>query len=153
VRTLSRRRVVLAVIGLAGVLGFVQVWALSSQPTSGDGWRLLARQRAVPGPASATPITDPTALADAWDTLQIGGEAPVDLATQAVFWLSTSGTIGCPARLDAVDIDIPDRAVVGRFSLGLTAGCDHKAVPDSFLVAVPRDRLPPAPFTVRVIGP
>jgi hypothetical protein len=153
VQRISRRRVVIAVIGVIFVLGFIRVWDLSSQPTSGDGWRLLARQRAVPGPTSATPLADAAALADAWHTLRIQGDPVVDFTTQAVFWLSTSGTIGCPARLDGVDVDAPDRTIVGRFSLGLTAGCDHKVVPDSFLVAIDRDRLPPAPFAVRVIGP
>jgi hypothetical protein len=149
----SWRRVVLIVVGAACVVGFVQVWTLSSQPTSGDGWRLLARQRAVPGPAAATPLADASALTDAWHTLRIQGEPVVDLTTQAVFWLSTSGTIGCPARLDDVAIDAPDRAIVGHFSLGLTSGCDHKVVPDSFLIAIDRDRLPPEPFAVQVIGP
>jgi hypothetical protein len=153
VQRVSRRRVGLTIIGLVGGLAFVQAWTLSSQPTSGDGWRLLARQRAVPGPGSATPLADAAALADAWQALRIDGEPAVDLTTQAVFWLSTTGTIGCPARLDEVDVDTPDRAVVGHFSLGLTAGCDHKVVPDSFLVAIDRDRLPPEPFAVRVIGP
>ena len=141
------------IIGVVAVVGFIQAWDLSSQPTSGDGWELLARQRAVPGPAASTPLLDAATVADAWHTLRIGGEPEVDLTTQAVFWLSTNGTIGCPARLDGVDIDTPDRAVVGRFSLGLTSGCDDKVVPDSFLVAIERDRLPPAPFAVRVIGP
>jgi len=149
----TRRRLVLAVIGAVCLVVFLRAWDLSSQPGSGDGWRLLARQRAVAGSEPTLRLADAGALADAWQKLRLHGEPQVDFASEAVFWLTASGTIGCPSRLDDVTFDPADRALVGRFSLGLTSGCDHAKVPDSFLVAIPRARLPAEPFTVRLIGP
>jgi hypothetical protein len=70
-----------------------------------------------------------------------------------VFWLVPQGTIGCPSRLDRVAFDATGRTVSGVFSLGLTAGCDRAAVPDSFLIAVDRRRLPAEPFEIRLVGP
>jgi len=153
VQRLTRRRIVLAVIGVVCLVAFIRVWDLSSQPTSGDGWRLLARQRAVAGSEPTIPLADAAALANAWQKLRLHGEPQVDLATYAVFWLTTSGTIGCPSRLDDVTFDPADHVIVGRFSLGLTSGCDHANVPDSFLVAIDRARLPAEPFQVRLTGP
>jgi hypothetical protein len=42
---------------------------------------------------------------------------------------------------------------VGSVSLAVTAGCDERDVPDSFLVAIDRDRLPAAPYTVQLGDP
>jgi hypothetical protein len=141
------------VTAILAVVLFAWAWDRSSQPTTGDGWRLLARQRAIGDVRTATTIADAGALEEAWATLRLGGRPVVDFAADAVFWLVPVGTIGCPARLDSVLIDPAARTITGSFSLGLTAGCDTAVVPDSFLIAVDRRRLPAEPFQLRLAGP
>lgn len=132
---------------------FAWAWDRSSQPDTGDGWRLLGRQRAIGEQGSVTAITDADALTEAWDELRLRDAPAVDFGTDAVYWLVAKGTIGCPSRLDGITFDPVARTVTGAFSLGLTAGCDRAAVSDSFLVAVDRGRLPAEPFEVRLVGP
>ena len=68
-------------------------------------------------------------------------------------WLTPVGTIACTTRLDDIRFDRERRLVDGAFSLGLTMGCESPPVGDSFLVALDRDRLPDAPYEIRILGP
>ena len=145
-----------ALLAVAGVVAFGWAWDRSSQPASGDGWSLLARQRGLAGADEAVTIDDQAGLAAAWKNFRVLGDPPtptVDLATSAVVWFTTRGTIGCPSRLDGLRFDVERKLVVVMFSRGLTAGCDSAAVPDSFLVVVERGRLPSGPYTFESSGP
>jgi hypothetical protein len=146
-----RSTVVIGAIVL--IAGFAWAWDRSSQPSKGDGWRLLARQRAIGELRTATQVPDAAGLAMAWAKLRLKDQPVVDFASDAVFWLVSVGTIGCPSRLDGVTFDAAARTMTGVFSLGLTAGCDSATVPDSFLIAVDRRRLPVEPFEIRLAGP
>jgi hypothetical protein len=94
---------VAALLAVAGIVAFGWAWDRSSQPANGDGWSLLARQRGLAGPDGAVTIDDQAGLAAAWKNFRVLGDPPpptVDLATSAVVWFTTRGTIGCPSRLD-----------------------------------------------------
>jgi hypothetical protein len=142
-----------AAVAIVAVAGFAWAWDRSSQPTAGDGWQLLGRQRSLGEAGSARTIADADRLAEVWASLLLRDPPRIDFATHAVLWLVPVGSIGCPSRLDGVTFDAPGRTVTGSFSLGLSAGCDRVAVADSFVVAVDRRRLPAEPFAIRLIGP
>ena len=138
----------LVLFGIAFVLLYVADG--SRQPTSGPGWTLLGYQRAVAGPADVVALSDPASLAGAWDKLRLPG-VPPRLDSARVYWFTASGTIGCPSHLAGVDVDGVSHRVVAVFTRALTLGCDPHRVPDSFLVAIDRGRLPAPPFDVRLI--
>ena len=67
-----------------------------------------------------------------------------------MIWFVDTGTFGCRSRLDGIRFDGDARLVTGLFGRGLVAFCDEAAVPDSFLVAIDRDRLPPTPYRIQL---
>lgn len=137
-------------IGLVA-LGLILGWDASRQPTVGHDWQLLGRQRAIGQPNTITMVTDQAQLTSAWNALHLSDDpSPVDFDRSIVFWLTSVGTIGCPSRLDDVRIDLVTALVDATFSRGFTLGCDDGIVPDSFLVRLDRDRLPTAPYRVRL---
>ena len=139
--------VVLAVV-------LVRAWDLSRQLPAGDGWQLLAQQRAVGERDGAQLIEDQAALDAAWAALQLRSDpVTVDFGRSVVAWLTPHGTIACPTRLDEIRFDPAGGAVDGAFSFGLSIGCRSPSVNDSFLVALDRDRLPETSFELRMIGP
>ena len=148
---------VIGVVAIAVVVAtFAWAWDLSSQPGAGDGWRLLARQRGIAGAGAAVPVLDQAGLDDAWDRLRLLGDPPppaIDFGRFAVYWLTSRGSIGCPARLDGLRFETSRGVVAVTYSRGLTAGCDAKVVPDSFLVAIDRSRLSGRPYTFEFAGP
>ena len=50
-------------------------------------------------------------------------------------------------------IDQSRGVVAGSFSKAITSGCDSQAIPDSFIVAVDRNRLPPGPYRLQLTDP
>ena len=155
----ARPRLSLRLILIAGALailgvGLVRAWDDSRQVSSGDGWQLLARQRAVGERGRIDVIDDQAAFDAAWKGLLLRTDPPtVDFQRSVVAWLTPLGTIACPTRLDRIRFD-PDRHLVdGQFSLGLTFGCRSPSVSDTFLVALDRDRLPSVPYQLRILGP
>lgn len=138
------------VIGLVA-LGLILGWDASRQPTAGHDWQLLGRQRSIGQPNSIAVVTDQVQLAAAWKALHLSDDpSRVDFDRSIVFWLTSIGTIGCPSRLDDLRIDPGAALVDATFSRGFTLGCDDGIVPDSFLVRVERERLPTAPYRVRL---
>ena len=153
-RRLSPRWIVGAVIVAVLAVGLVRAWDDSRQVSSGDGWQLLAHQRAVGDRNGVDLIGDQAAFELAWKRLLLRADPPqVDFDRSVVAVLTPLGTIACPTRLDRVRFDPDGRRVDGQFSRGLTLGCGSPPVSDTFLVALDRDRLPPAPFQVRILGP
>ena len=99
-------------------------------------------------------IGDQAGLDAAWTALRLTTDPPqVDFGRSVVAWLTPLGTISCPSRLDEIRFAAQERLVDGAFSLGLTMGCASPAVGDSFIVAIDRNRLPPPPYQVRLLGP
>ena len=135
-------------------VALLRAWDHSRQPPSGDGWQILGRQRGVGDRNEVHLISDQAGLDAAWTVLRLTTDPPtVDFGRSVVAWLTPLGTISCPSRLDEIRFDAGEHRVDGAFSLGLSLGCTSPAVGDSFLVAIDRDRLPPAPYQVRIIGP
>jgi len=123
----------------------------SRQPTSGPGWRLLGYQRSVAGPEAVVRVTTQEQLDQIWDRMLIR-TAPARLpGNAATFWVSTVGTIGCPAHFVGVRADAA--SITAVFTRALTAGCDTLKVPDSFLVAVDAGRVPNGAFSFHRTGP
>jgi len=148
------RRIAIAGILIVVAIGFVRAWDASRQVPSGDGWRILAHQRATGDRNQVKLITDQAGLDAAWREMLIRSEPlQVDFARSIVAWLTPVGTIACTTRLDDIRFDREERLVAGSFSLGLTLGCGSPPVGDSFLVALDRDRLPDAPYQIRILGP
>jgi hypothetical protein len=155
----DRRRPVWRWIVIVGTLivlavGLVRAWDDSRQPSNGDGWQLLARQRALGDRNTVGLIADQAAFEAAWKALLLRTDPPtVDFDRSVVASLTPLGTIACPTRLDRIRFD-PDRHLVdGEFSLGFSFGCRSPSVSDTFLVAIDRDKLPSAPYQVRILGP
>ena len=126
----------------------------SRQPTSGNGWRILGYQRGVAATSPVVSIPDDAALQDAWDRMRIRTTAPhADFATTSVFWLTATGSFGCPAHFAGLDLDPSRRTATAVFTWALASGCDAKKVPDSFLLAIDRDRLSDPPFSIVIRNP
>jgi hypothetical protein len=135
-------------------VALVGAWDYSRQPPNGDGWQLLARQRGVGDRNKPRLLTDQAGVDAAWNALHMRSDPPgVDFERSVVVWLTPLGTISCPSRLDEIRFDSAERLVDGSFSLGLTMNCRSPSVGDSFLVAIDRNRLPPTPYQVRILGP
>jgi hypothetical protein len=150
----SGRRILIGAILVIVAVGLVRAWEYSGQPPTGDGWQLLARQRGIGDRNAAHLIADQAGLDVAWKSLLLRSDPPrVDFARSVVAWLTPVGTIACPSRLDEIRFDPAQGLVDGSFSLGLTMGCRSPAVSDAFLVAIDRDRLPGAPYQIRILGP
>ena len=149
-----RRRIVAALVLGAVVLGGLYAWDGSRQPVSGSGWMILLAQRGLGEPNTVAVLSDQAALDAAWDMFRARGSAPrVDFERQLILQLIDTGAIACRSRLDGFVIDRERRQVSGSFSRGLVIGCDDGIVPDSFLVAIDRSRLPPAPWTLLLRDP
>jgi hypothetical protein len=150
----SWRRIVVAGVLLVVAVGLVRAWDASRQLPSGDGWRLIAHQRATGERNRVQLITDQAGLDAAADTMLLRSDPePVDFERSAVAWLTPVGTISCTTRLDEVAFDLERKVVDVTFSLGLTMGCASPPVGDSFLVAIDRERLPDRPYRIRILGP
>jgi hypothetical protein len=150
----DRRRITLALLLGIVALATLYAWDDSRQPASGSNWVLLGSIRVIGSPRSVRVIRDQADLARAFDEFRIVADPTrVDLARSIVIWFADYGAQGCPARLDAVAIDVPRRLVTGQFSRGFTLGCDTRAVPDSFLVLIDRSLLPPAPYSFVLSDP
>jgi hypothetical protein len=132
-------------------LGLIYTWDGSRQPPSGTGWQLILAQRGLGTRDSVTLVADQAAFAQAWEVLRSTRTLPtVDFSRQVVIWFVDTGALACRSRLDGVRFDSGGRLVTGLFGRGLVAFCDDTAVPDAFLVAVDRDRLPPTPFRIQL---
>jgi hypothetical protein len=125
----------------------------SRQPTSGPGWRILGYQRGVAGKQDVVLITSQEALNSAWDRLLISSDPPGLPSRAMTFWITATGTFGCPAHFAGLQPDPAATTVVVTFTLAITSGCDTMRVPDSFLLAIDRDRLPAGPFQLKRVGP
>jgi hypothetical protein len=153
-RHLSWRWILVACALVVVGVGLVRAWDDSRQVASGDGWQLLARQRAVGERGRVSVIDDQAAFDAAWTGLLLHADPPVvDFERSVVVWLTPLGTIACPTRLDRIRFDPDGHLVDGQFSLGLTFGCQSPSVSDTFLVAIDRDRLPATPYRIRILGP
>jgi hypothetical protein len=105
----------------------------------------------VAGPSDIVPITTQADLDAIWDRMLIR-TAPARLpADAATFWVTATGSMGCPAHFAGITLD--GTRVTAIFTNALTTGCDRLKVPDSFLVAIETRRLPAAPFQLARTGP
>lgn len=123
------------------------------QPSAGDGWRLLAVERT--GEAYRTGVaTDEVQYAALWGTAAITAERPpVDFGSEIVLWFGAVYGSSCPIRMDGVMIDREAALVHGWFvAPGAIYECTADANPESYVVAIERDRLPDGPFAVQ-LGP
>jgi hypothetical protein len=142
---------------LRGLALFVTAFALlfimdgSRQPTSGHDWRILGYQRAISGPAIIAPVTDEATIDAVWAKLLLPGVPRAEFDRTAVFWFTATGSFGCPSHFAGLDIDQSRRIVAARVTRAHTSRCDTLTVPDSFLIAIDRDRLPPAPYRVELV--
>jgi hypothetical protein len=125
----------------------------SRQPTSGPGWRILGYQRGVVWNQDLVLITGQEELDSAWDRLLIRSDPPGLPSTAMTFWITATGRFGCPAHFAGLLTDPAAATVVLTFTLAITSGCDTMSVPDSFLLAIDRDRLPVGPIQLKRVGP
>jgi hypothetical protein len=144
-------RVLRGVLLFAGATILLFVMDGSRQPTSGNGWRILGYQRGVAAPGDLVVITSQADLDATWDRMRIR-TAPARLPADArTFWVTATGTIGCPAHFAGFRAD--SGSVTAIFTRALTSGCDNLKVPDSFLLAVDTGRLPTNVFRFVRQGP
>ena len=125
------------------------------QPTSGDGWRLVADQTHHGEAYSVNVALNAVEYESLWASLALDGTPPyVDFATEMVIDFGAVYSGSCPEiRLDDVRFDI-DRSLVTAeiVQLGGNRACTADANPRAYLIAVDRARLPAIPFTVSLQG-
>ncbi|MBA3779929.1 MAG: hypothetical protein H0X16_11660 [Chloroflexi bacterium] len=126
------------------------------QPQAGDGWRLVAELAEIGEPYTARFLDGQREYDARWSELdQEGRPPPVDFEHEAVIDFGAARGLGgeCGwAHLTRVVFDKEERLVYGDVSHPVPPGiiCAAVAVPQTFLVAVDRSRLPERPFTVRL---
>jgi hypothetical protein len=123
------------------------------QPPGGDGWRLLLDE--VGGPPYRTGIAaDTNELDRLWTETGLPGRPPVvDFGSEVVIWFGAVFSGSCPAiRLDDVVVNHDASLVHAQIvSPGPPpAACTSDANGRTYLVAVPRDRLPAPPFRIQL---
>jgi hypothetical protein len=122
------------------------------QPSSGDGWRLLAMED-VGQPYRTGIAADDGAYRTLWDEIGLHGEPPaVDFGSEVVVWFGAVYGSSCPLiRLDGVVSELDRRILHGTIVLPSTySACTADANPKAFLVAVRRSILPIAPFAIQL---
>jgi hypothetical protein len=124
------------------------------QPRAGDGWRLLGADRV--GKTYRTGIAwDEASLARLWQQSGLPGRPPaVDFRRDVAIWFAHVYGSSCPnQRLDDVLVD-EQQALVYPLIVDPDApiGCTDDANPFAFVVAVGRQKLPTAPFSIQ-LGP
>ena len=121
------------------------------QPTSGDGWQLLADQTQRGEPFSVHVAVNTEEYESLWASLALDSERPpVDFATQIVIYFGAVYSGSCPEiRLDGVNFDL-DRSLVTAavVQLGGNRMCTADANSRAYVVALDKSRLPGVPFVV-----
>ena len=146
-----RRRARVALGITLFVIAFTTLYVMdgSRQPPSGDGWRLIGMQRGLGDPGAIDPLLDSSAVQAAFALLHLASPPPTAHGSPA-FLLTGVGTIGCPARFDGVRFDAAARVVTATIAVRLVFDCDPSRVPESFIVAIDRERLPSGQFRFRL---
>lgn len=121
-------------------------------PWVGSGWRTLDDQptRAMEGNAgrAAWLVVDEATLAESWRRFGLAGAPPaVDLATEVVLLLDTSGSSSCPE--DVLGVAARDGELLVEIAVAQGA-CRADLRPRTQVVAVDRGLLPADPFVLRV---
>jgi len=121
------------------------------QPTSGDGWRLLAAERTGDSYRTGAATTEDQYAALWTQSGVTAARPPVDFDNEIVIWFGAVYGSGCEIRMDDVIIDL-DRAIVhGNFVVpGNPGSCNSDANSQAYLVAVDRARLPQGPFAIQL---
>jgi hypothetical protein len=123
------------------------------QPTSGEGWRLLADQTQRGEPFTVHVALNATEYEWLSASLALDGRRPpVDFDSQIVIHFGAVYSSSCPEiRLDDVQIDDEDAVVTADIvSLGGARACTADANPRAYLLAVDKDHLPATPFTINL---
>jgi hypothetical protein len=122
------------------------------QARAGDGWRLLADERA--GQPYRTGIAfDAASYERLWREIGLTGDQPdVDFETEVVIWFGAVYGSSCPdLRLDDVVVDRARALVHAEIVLiGAPMACTLDANPRAYSVAVERTRLPEGPFAIQL---
>lgn len=125
-----------------------------SQPQEGEGWRLLAELEGAGHAYTVGVARDQQEFEALWSALGTAPPEPeVDFSAEIVIHFGATVSGSCPQiTLDDVVVDAEERLVYGQISYPIPPGmpCTSDANPHAFVVAVPRDRLPQSPFTVRL---
>jgi hypothetical protein len=125
------------------------------QQWSGDGWRLLADEDGRGHPYRTGIAFNEASYSALWAEAGVVGDRPaVDFVSDVVLWFGSVHGSSCPKqRLDGVVVD-GDRSLVYAdiVSLETFTSCTDDAVPHAYLLALQRDRLPPAPFAIQLRG-
>ena len=120
------------------------------QQTEGDGWRLLADQTGKGDPWQVHIARDSVEYDTLWTSLEFEGDQPgVDFEQEVVVHFGAVYSGSCPEiRLD--NIEFNDGSIdADVVQLGGLRVCTADANARAYLVAIPVDRLPAAPFTVQ----
>lgn len=120
------------------------------QAESGDGWRLLGDQK-VGAPYRVAIMADQASYAARWDRVGMKGKPPVvDFQEEVAIWFGAVYGGNCPSlRLDDVLVDASTNTIHPLIvNLDEPGVCWDDANGHAYWVAVPRDRLPAAPFRI-----
>jgi hypothetical protein len=120
------------------------------QRKAGDGWRLLGDQK-VGAPYRVAIMADQASLVARWQRVGMKGAPPaVDFQDEVAVWFGAVYGGNCPRlRLDDVLVDATTATIHPLIvNLDDEGACWDDARGHSYWVAIPRDRLPAAPFRI-----
>ncbi len=124
--------------------------AAGPQPDGGDGWRLLASAKGAGEPYTTAIATDVPSWDDLWSSTMGDDPVPdVDFATEVAILFGDVHSGSCD-RLRLDDVVVTDDVVhMDRVVLDGPI-CTADANPWAWFVAVDRDVLPDAPFSIQL---
>src|SRR5699024_1298169 len=126
-----------------------QAPAERSQPTAGEGWRLLSEGLSGEPYRTSVATTDDQ-LQDLWEAAGLEGDAPqMDWDSEIAVWFGAVYGSGCPVRMDGVVVE-GDLLHADLVVPNAVYGCNGDANPHAFVVAVERQLLPEGPFRVQL---
>jgi hypothetical protein len=136
---------------LAAVLLLAACTGASPDP-SGDPVRILATDLPSVGePFTVHLVQDSTDYMDGWRATGLPGSPPaIDFATEVAIYLGMAGSSSCPAAFERLVVDEATSHVYAEWNDQSLVGapCTADLAPQGVLIAVARDVLPAAEFTL-----
>lgn len=98
-------------------------------------------------------VTDRSELRAEWERMSLRGDPPrIGFDRRVAVIAGTGGSSSCPPSMGGLRLNRKERRIVARIRIGAEgpAACTADWVPNTFVMAVPRDEVPRGELRVRV---